>query len=111
MQGVANPGEFVDPSLLPATEVRVAAFDGENADPVNGRRMPDGTLAYTPCGEIAHALAGHDGFERVRRPDEAGVPRGAATIAQLSGNRAARLLSDQATIYLHQARQDRSKDV
>ena len=49
---------FVDPSLLPQSHVRIAAFDGENADPANGRRMEEGLLAYTPWGEIAYALAG-----------------------------------------------------
>ncbi len=37
MPGVQNVDEFIDPDLLPATEVRIAAFDGENADPANGR--------------------------------------------------------------------------
>ena len=38
MQGVPGIAEFVDPSLLPQSHVRIAAFDGENADPANGRR-------------------------------------------------------------------------
>lgn len=42
MKDVANVSEFVDPALLPKKHVRVAAFDGENADPANGRAM--GTL-------------------------------------------------------------------
>jgi hypothetical protein len=33
MQGVSNVSEFVDPALVPKGKVRVAAFDGENADP------------------------------------------------------------------------------
>ena len=49
---VPNISEFIDPSLLRLLEnrstVRVAAFDGENADPANGRAMGDGVLAYTP---------------------------------------------------------------
>ena len=53
---VAGIGEFVDPALLPAAPVRVAAFDGENADPANGRAMGEGVLAHTPWGEIAFAL-------------------------------------------------------
>jgi len=53
MQGVANAAEFIDSSLLPNRRVRVAAFDGENADPANGRNMGEGVLAYTPWGEIA----------------------------------------------------------
>src|SRR5690606_2133772 len=46
MKGVANPGEFIDPALLPSETVKIAAFDGENADPANGRRMGDGVLAF-----------------------------------------------------------------
>jgi len=34
MKDVANVEEFVDRSLIPTTKVRLAAFDGENADPV-----------------------------------------------------------------------------
>ena len=49
---VPNISEFIDPSLLPKGRVRVAAFDGENADPANGRAMGDGVLAYTPWGEL-----------------------------------------------------------
>ncbi|WKT83433.1 hypothetical protein RHP47_11390 [Thermosynechococcus sp. QKsg1] len=39
----------------------VAAFDGENADPLNGRQLAPGILARTPWGEIAWALAGQEG--------------------------------------------------
>jgi hypothetical protein len=38
MNGVENVGEFIDPAHLPKNAVRIAAFDGENADPNNGRR-------------------------------------------------------------------------
>jgi len=86
MPGVADPSEFIDPALIPQTPVRIAAFDGENADPANGRRMGDGVLAYTPWGEIAYALAGKAGYERVRRSDEEGSAPGAETIAELFGN-------------------------
>ena len=37
MQGVENVADFVDPGLLPKGNVRVAALDGENSDPANGR--------------------------------------------------------------------------
>ena len=53
MDGVPNIEEFVDPSLLPTGNVRVAAFDGENADPVNGRSLDGGVLAYTPWGDAS----------------------------------------------------------
>ena len=48
MTGVSNVAEFIDPGLLPAGPVRVAAYDGENADPMNGRALDGGVLAYTP---------------------------------------------------------------
>ena len=47
MNSVSNVEEFVDPSLLPNGPVRIAAFDGENADPANGRAMGGGVLAHT----------------------------------------------------------------
>jgi hypothetical protein len=100
MPGVANPAEFVDPALLPTGEVRIAAFDGENADPANGRRMAPDVLAYTPWGEIAFALAGREGYERVRRSDEQGVAPGAETLAELFGGKPALILIDELAIYL-----------
>jgi predicted AAA+ superfamily ATPase len=60
---VANIAEFVDPGLLPRGEVRVAAFDGENADPRYGRPLGGGLRARTPWGELAYALAGVAGYE------------------------------------------------
>jgi predicted AAA+ superfamily ATPase len=58
MAGVPNAAEFLDPALLPTAKVRIAAFDGENADPLNGRPLESDLRAYTPWGEIAYALAG-----------------------------------------------------
>ena len=47
--GVDLPGtgEFLDPALLPERRVRIAAFDGENADPAHGRRIEAGHLAFS----------------------------------------------------------------
>jgi predicted AAA+ superfamily ATPase len=77
--------EFIDPELLPKGRVRIAAFDGESADPANGRAMDEGILAFTPWGEIAYALAGKSGYERVRRSDEQAVAPGAETLRELFG--------------------------
>lgn len=63
MSGVTNTTEFLEPSLVPTGAVRIAAFDGENADPANGRLMGDGIRAKTPWGEIAYQLAGKAGYE------------------------------------------------
>ena len=100
MKGVADVGEFVDPNLLPAKPVRIAAFDGENADPANGRAMGEGVLAHTPWGEIACALAGRAGYERVRRSDEQGMAPGAETLATLFGGEPTLILLDELAVYL-----------
>ncbi|MDE2870422.1 MAG: DUF499 domain-containing protein [Gemmatimonadota bacterium] len=100
MQGVADPEEFIDPSLLPSGPVRVAAFDGENADPANGRMLENGVLAKTPWGELAHALAGKQGFERVRASDEKHMAPGASTLRELFGDQPTLILLDELSVYL-----------
>ena len=100
MKGVANAGEFVEPRLLPTGAVRIAAFDGENADPANGRAVGDGILAYTPWGELAYALAGNAGYQRVRRSDEQGVAPGAETLRELFGGEPTLILLDELAVYL-----------
>jgi hypothetical protein len=104
MKGVVNPIEFLDPALIPTSEVKVAAFDGENADPANGRRMGHDILAHTPWGELAYALAGPEGYERVRKSDEQGMAPGAETIAELFGDKPALILLDELSIYLRKVR-------
>ena len=104
MRGAANVAEFVEPALVPAGPVRIAAFDGENADPANGRAMGDGVLAHTPWGEIAHALAGRAGYERVRSSDERRVAPGAGTLRELFGGEPALILLDELSVYLRKVR-------
>ena len=103
MEGVVNPDEFIDLSLLPMGPVRVAAFDGENADPASGRTLEDGLRAYTPWGELAYALAGRKGYERVRQSDERHVAPGAATLRELFGGQPTLILLDELSIYLRKA--------
>ena len=100
MANVPNAAEFIDPTLLSQGPVRIAAFDGENADPANGRAMGDGVLACTPWGEIAYALAGREGYERVRRSDEHRVAPGAETLRELFGGDPALILLDEISVYL-----------
>jgi hypothetical protein len=100
MRGVRNAAEFIDPAAVPKGRVRVAAFDGENADPANGRNMGDGVLAFTPWGEIAFALAGKSGYERVRRGDEQAIAPGAETIQELFGGEPTLILLDELPVYL-----------
>ena len=100
MQGVPGIADFVDSSLLPQSRVRIAAFDGENADPANGRTMEEGLLAYTPWGEIAYALAGKDGYARVRKSDEGRIAPGAGTLRELFGDEPTLILLDELSVYL-----------
>ena len=107
MSNVPNASEFIDPALLPQGPVRVAAFDGENADPANGRAMgqgTDGILAYTPWGEIAYALAGRAGYERVRSSDERRIAPGAETLRELFGGEPTLILLDELSVYLRKVR-------
>ena len=104
LQSVSNVQEFVDPSLLPQSHVRIAAFDGANADPANGRRMEEGLLAYTPWGEIAYALAGQDGYARVSKSDESRIAPGAETLRELFGGEPTLILLDELSVYLRKVR-------
>ena len=100
MNGVQDADEFVDAALLPGGPVRIAAFDGENADPANGRAMGDEVLAHTPWGEIAYALAGRAGYERVQNSDQEGVAPGAETLQELFGGQPTLILLDELSVYL-----------
>jgi hypothetical protein len=97
---VPNIGEFVDPALLPTGNVRIAAYDGENADPSNGRKMESGILAYTPWGELAAQLAGPAGYERLRKSDESRTAPGSETLQELFGGEPTLILLDELSVYL-----------
>ncbi len=100
MIGVANVREFIEANVIPASPVRIGAFDGENADPANGRNMGDGVLAHTPWGELAYALAKTVGYDRVRKSDETHTAPGAETLAELFGGEPCLILLDELSIYL-----------
>ena len=104
LRDAPDAAEFVDPALWPAAPARVAAFDGENADPANGRALEGGLLAFTPWGEIAWALGGAAGYERVRRGDEGRVAPGADTLRALIGDDPALILLDELSVWLRKAR-------
>ena len=105
MQGVQNADEFVDPSLLPDGDVRVAGLDGENADPANGVRLEGDLLAKSLWGEMAYRLAGRDGYERVRESDEKHIAPGTDTIVELFGGKPALILIDEIAVYLRKVAQ------
>lgn len=91
--------ESLDPFLSPSGRVRIAVFDGENADPANGQAMGHGVRAYTPRGEVAYALAGTDGYEPVRQSDDMRVAPGAKTLRELFGGEPTLILLDELPVY------------
>ena len=100
MKGVPTPGNFVDPAILPSGAVRIAALDGENADPANGLTLEPGLLARSLWGEMAYRLAGRAGYERVRASDEKHIAPGAETIRELFGGQPTLILLDEISVYL-----------
>jgi len=100
VKGVANLSDFVDPSILPTGTVRIAALDGENADPANGLTLEPGLLAHSMWGEMAYRLAGRSGYERVRQSDEKHIAPGADTIRELFGGQPTLILLDEVSVYL-----------
>ena len=57
--------------------------------------MGRGILAHTPWGEIAYALAGRAGYERLRRSDEQGRSAPVReTLAELFGGEPTLILLD-----------------
>lgn len=100
MAGVSNIGDFVDPKILPSGKVRIAALDGENADPANGLSLEPGLRAYSLWGEMAYRLAGADGYRRVQASDEKHIAPGADTIRELFGNEPVLIMLDEVSVYL-----------
>lgn len=94
--------EFVDTSLLPGERVRIAVFDGQNADISSGHGIGDGIRARTPWGEMAYGLAGRDGYRRVD-DDVDGSSPGADTLKELIGDGPTLILLDELAVYLRKA--------
>jgi hypothetical protein len=99
LSGVAEADEFLDADLRPGSPIRIAAFDGENADPANGRKLSDSIRAYTPWGELAYALAGEPGYRLVEASDTEGIAPGADTLRELLGQQPALILIDEIAPY------------
>jgi hypothetical protein len=102
LKGVANPGDFLDPSLLPSQSVRIAALDGENSDPANGISPPDDPdlRIRSLWGEMAYRLAGRLGYERIRVSDETHTAPGTDAIRDLFGKQPTLILIDEISTYL-----------
>ncbi len=89
-QGLARP-----------TGVRTAVFDGQFFDPVKGKPIPGQKFrAQTMWGWIAWSLGGMEGYELMRKQDEARVAPGADEIMALLGDAPNLILLDEVLQYL-----------
>lgn len=77
---IARIVDFADPTLLPEESVGDAAVDGENADPINGRKLADGGRTCSLWSGIACTLGGRAAFENARGSDETDVASDADTL-------------------------------
>jgi Protein of unknown function (DUF499) len=105
MKNVKNAQEFVDTKLLPNEEVKVAALDGENADPANGLLLEPGLYAKSIWGELAYRLAGAKGYRRVQESDEKHAAPGAETLRELFGVKPTLIMLDEVSVYLRKIEQ------
>jgi hypothetical protein len=110
MKGVSNTEEFVNPAIVPTGSVRVAAFDGENADVANGRPMGEGIRAFTPWGEIAYQLGGKAGYEIVKKSDQDRIAPGTDTIRELFGSDPVLIVVDELGEYLRKVQHMDGRD-
>ena len=100
MKGVVNIADFVEPALLPTGDVRIAALDGENTDPANGRQLEPGLRAFSLWGELAYQLGGAAAYERLRNSDEKHIAPGAEILRELFGNQPTLIMLDEVAVYL-----------
>ena len=100
MKNVPNVADFVDPALLPATPIRIAALDGENTDPANGRKLEGNLKAYSLWGEMAYQLAGGAGYELLRTSDEKHIAPGTDVLRELFGGQPTLIMLDEISVYL-----------
>ena len=101
---VPTLSEFLNPELLPTSEVHIGVFDGENSDPFNGRLLDGGLRAYTPWGELACQLGGAAGYRKVRDSDQERMAPGAETLRSLFEEQPSLILLDELSIYLRRIR-------
>jgi hypothetical protein len=86
--------------------VRVAAFVGEESDPLSGNQLlVEGkkVRTYTPWGQIAALAGGVRGFELVRQNDEQGVAPSREALEDALGDHPALIVLDELVLYMARA--------
>src|SRR6516225_8658578 len=87
-------------------EVRVAAFVGEESDPLSGNEhVVDGKRirTYTPWGQIAALVGGQAGYGEVRANDEQGVAPSREALERAFGDYPVLIVVDELVLYMARA--------
>ena len=96
-------GEFKIRRLPEAGTVKVAAFVGENASPLEGIELTvDGQTVrtYTPWGQLALMAGGLAGYEQVRENDLTGVAPTRDALERAFGDGPLLILMDELVLYM-----------
>lgn len=94
-------GKFPSPDT-----VKVAAFVGEESDPLSGNEHvvgDDKIRTYTPWGQIAALAGGKRGYEVVRANDEQGVAPSREALEEALGDSPALIVIDELVLYMARA--------
>lgn len=112
---VAREGATLAPTLnnagfgirrFPDPGVRVAAFVGEESDPVNGAEITvDGQTirTFTPWGQIAALAGGVAGYDRIRDNDLQGIVPTRSDLEAALGENPVLILIDELVLYMARA--------
>jgi hypothetical protein len=94
-------------SNFPASgSVKVAAFVGEDSDPLSGNEhVVDGkkVRTYTPWGQIAALAGGRAGYKEVQANDEQGIAPKRAALESAFGDHAVLVVIDELVLYMARA--------
>ncbi len=94
-------------SQFPAPDtVKVAAFVGEESDPLSGNEHlvgQDKIRTYTPWGQIAALAGGRRGYEVVRANDEQGVAPSREALEDALGDKPTLIVIDELVLYMARA--------
>lgn len=105
----ANIGDFLDPSLLPAGAVQVAALVGDALDPTAGVDT-NGHRTFTLWGEMA-AQIGDDAYAAMAANDSERTAPGTGTIKAAFGGKPTIVIIDEIAKYIRSVTSSGSEDV
>ena len=87
----------------PAESTKIAAFVGEDSDPLQGIAQDVGgqtVRTYTPWGQLALMAGGLEGYAKVKANDEGGVAPSSSEFSAALGDGPVLLLIDELVLYI-----------